>query len=275
MTDLIKSYQSKFPNATLQDALGRRVNWSLWSLNMNSSYGKAVLGSWYSTTPISQISPEEIAKVIMQGEGTYNAYLNWWVDLGYLRNAGIWENIWFDSSLIPLYQKYNNWKITSADYKEISAMWISAKEFATQATNRKNQPDPNIISEAQDMIKRLEIIRKWEYNPISNEFKANLNYIKNNLTLDKAMQMRSNGVTFGAMTEGERTRLESAATSLMDLQDWLFWRKSEAFKNEVDFLINSYNKIISANENASQVNNSFYWLEGVSRDELLNAILDI
>ncbi|MDR0651093.1 MAG: hypothetical protein LBG59_07025 [Candidatus Peribacteria bacterium] len=26
MTDLIKSYQSKFPNATLQDALGRRVN---------------------------------------------------------------------------------------------------------------------------------------------------------------------------------------------------------------------------------------------------------
>jgi len=56
------------------------------------------------------------------------------------------ENVWFDTSLIPLYNKFNSWDFTSVDYKTIKNLEITESNFAKQSELYRNFDDNSEIT---------------------------------------------------------------------------------------------------------------------------------
>ena len=140
------------------------------------------------------------------------------------------NSVLFDNSMASLYGKYNSWKgLTKEDRNTVDSVWISRKEFMQQATNYKAHLEEQMTPQVQEMINNLQEIKsemwridfinagvgeqgtrwtEWAYHrSLINQFIASK-------SLQNLIDMKSQGATFGALSDSELNFISNSATNL-------------------------------------------------------------
>lgn len=218
-------------NDSSDDTYANRVLASAWLLHLKD-------------TPISSISDSDLNKLVAsqlkaESWGLYK-YMEsqWWISNNWVNIWNIWnnwENWGYDNNNIPLYQKFNSWKFTKADWSKI---WENEEIFKQKAyaysQNQKNIQNEIQWSELYKIYKNLQDIKKkpaWAFlwENYESDFWNKLNYVKNNLTFDKLTKLKEWWATFGAMSDSEWKKIEWAG-SMLNLN---FWTKDKDWERYV------------------------------------------
>jgi len=181
---------------------------------------------------------------------------NGWVSGG--RQIGSWtwwtaqqqEVVWFDPNLASVYRTVNNWR--SLDIQRFTKLyWKSAKELQAEATAWKISQLWQDVWVALDTVDNLTSKYPWRASAIASEFrvsttlnpaladfKAQYDYIKSNLTMDKLISLKDSWATFGALSDSERVSIWNAANAIrLDMSE-------QEFKKQLAIISNALKKSI-------------------------------
>lgn len=136
----------------------------------------------------------------------------------------------YNPDLEPLYNKYNAGQksLTSEEWKTIDQAGITRAQFMNQATNFKAQQDAQLTPAVQELISQLEELKemnwvnywtatywdkwvpytKWAY------YRSLYNKILASTALQNLIDLKSNGATFGALSDNELKFITDSATNL-------------------------------------------------------------
>jgi len=136
-----------------------------------------------------------------------------------------WTITTFDPSLSSVYIKVNEW--ASLDIQRFTKLyWISAGELTKQAQAWKYNTLSADVSNALDTLDILSAnypwrnkamlseTFAWRLNQDNADFYRQYQYIKNNLTMDKLVALKSSWATFGALSDSERVAIWNAANAI-------------------------------------------------------------
>lgn len=243
-------------NSTIEQLMGTWVNGS-WSVDPSNYYAQAFykatgLQPW---TKIGTVDAQTLAKWIMAGEGTLQAYQNGGKDLSSYANqspAGMdsWNNK-YNQVLIDMFNKDT---LTSEDWKTIESFGISRAQYGNLKEDyflhQQDEKTQGILDRLWMLIAkypwRLDLIAasgdgtvagisKLINSDVAN-YLNDLKYIKSNLTMNALSEAKKNGATFGSMTEWEWSRIDGYATSL-DVSS-----SKDKFLDDLREIYNSYAK---------------------------------
>ena len=142
------------------------------------------------------------------------------------------------NELEPYYNKHLNWKnITKEDWATIETT-TSRQSFLKEASAYKQAQDSEMSEYAQDVIKMIEDLEgmsRIDYaNAIANvpytewkTYKKKIDQFLSNVALQKLIELKSWGATFGALSNQELSFIDNASTYLdtelkySDFMDWL------------------------------------------------------
>ena len=146
----------------------------------------------------------------------------------------------YNNTRTGYYDKYLAAKFTTEDWKQI---WDKAK-FEEEVENYKKAKESEVADVTKDMLRVLYDLKDigWlDYNnaslwiPRTDGYKKRRdlqNYLSN-VTLNKLIESKKSGATFGALSDAELAILQDAASIL----DW--WLDRGDFNNEVKRMIDS------------------------------------
>ena len=238
-----------------------------WDEKIHTSTYRMDQVYWYFNPTISkEQSIQNIQTQYEQQSKTVDPYS--WVS-GYTSN---WTEInawWWITSLQEQYKS----KRSSADErnKTLSAYWIDEKQYNEQkqryADYLSNTQLIDNLTElketAETLLKRnqdnssgnvwlhggradRQTAERWywkfwpfEWKTAAAEWVALYNYLKNNETLQKFLDLKANGATFWAMQESEWKMVSSSANNL----EWN--TTNETFENSLQKMIDAYNTALS------------------------------
>lgn len=141
---------------------------------------------------------------------------------------------WYDPDLATLYTAYlEKGGLTWPMLEQVSALWLDLKDLWRQANEYKRQVGDKIWEDItkwliDDLVKLRSMSEWWNrvqrmtsgtpvwpiFNSWQAAYDAQFNFVKNNLTLDKFLDLKANGATFGSMSEAEWAIIGSASTAL-------------------------------------------------------------
>lgn len=142
------------------------------------------------------------------------------------------EQKWFDENLSSLYIHYlEKGTLTWPILDEVRSLWMDIKELGKQANQYKIQVGDKRGEEiARNMIDELAKLRKmseegnrlqrmssssvWQVSPKWAAYNSQFNFVKQNLTLDKFLELKEGWATFWAMSDWEWVIVWNAATAL-------------------------------------------------------------
>lgn len=147
---------------------------------------------------------------------------------------------WFKDTSVGYYDKYLAGKFTTEDWKQ---MWGNRAQFEEEVENYKKAKESEVADVTKNMLKALyELKDMWwlDYNNASlwiprTDGYTKRRYLENylsNVTLNKLIESKKSGATFGALSDAELGILENAASVL----DWGLTRGdfNEVVKNMID-----------------------------------------
>ena len=147
---------------------------------------------------------------------------------------------WFNNTRTGYYDKYLAAKFTTEDWKQIG----DKAKFEEEVENYKKAKESEVADVTKDMLRVLYDLKDmgWlDYNnaslwiPRTDGYKKRRdlqNYLSN-VTLNKLIESKKSGATFGALSDAELGILQDAASIL----DWGLDRGD--FNNEVERMINN------------------------------------
>lgn len=247
LQDWMEAYRIALPRSNLS-VFDRLKQWVWHNDSSDDAYANRILASaWLlnlKDTAISTISDSDLNKLIASQlrEESWGLYKymesQWWVSNNWVNIWNVWNN-WenwnYDVKNIPLYQKFNSWKFTKADWSKI---WENEEIFKQKAyaysQNQKSIQNEIQWSELYKIYKNLQDIKKkpaWAFlwENYESDFWNKLNYVKNNLTFDKLTKLKEWWATFGAMSDSEWKKIEWAG-SMLNLN---FWTKDKDWERYV------------------------------------------
>lgn len=139
----------------------------------------------------------------------------------------VWEsaNTNFDASLEPFYEKYLKWELTTADQKSIASMGKDFTTFTQEATAYKGKRDQDMGEHAKSLlpyINDLLTLTEKEFllarNPLATGKARNnrqsYQSLKSSVALQKLVDLKANGATFGSLSNNELNFIDNASTNL-------------------------------------------------------------
>ena len=146
----------------------------------------------------------------------------------------------FKDTSVGYYDKYLAGKFTSEDWKQ---MWGNRTQFEEEVENYKKAKEMEVTDVTKDMLKALYQLKDmwwFEYNNASlwiprTDGYTKRRYLENylsNTTLNKLIESKKSGATFGALSDAELWILQDAASIL----DWKMSRSdfNQAVKDMID-----------------------------------------
>ena len=180
---------------------------------------KAIQGYFDPTKSIDQYN-KEISGAVYQAQGL--------------------NKQWFKDTSVGYYDKYLAGKFTAEDWKQMGG---NRAQFEEEVENYKKAKESEVTDVTKNMLKALyELKDMWwlDYNnaslwvPRTDGYKKR-RYLENylsNVTLNKLIESKKSGATFGALSDAELGILENAASVL----DWGLGRSD--FNDVVTDMIN-------------------------------------
>jgi hypothetical protein len=166
-------------------------------------------------------------------------------------NASSDTSKWYDPLLKDFFETLPT-KLTDQQRKKIKNMWYNERTFLTMRDNYlkdlSKEPDDTTIK-ILDTLWKLIANYPWEWRLKSTmlgsdyadnelwDYIANYDYIKNNLTMDNLVNLKSKWATFGSLTEWEWPKIETSASKLNKNK-----MSEAAFKAELLDIYNTYAK---------------------------------
>jgi len=157
----------------------------------------------------------------------------------------------FDMGLLPLYAKFNAGDFASADFKAVENLGIDLDQFKDEALASKVETDKKGANFAADIIDLATKLKTKEGKTMAafggdiipftdaRDFQRAFDAFKSKLSLQNLVDLKAQGATFGALSEGELKFITDSATAL-DVG------MSEAdFASELDNIINKMTKVQS------------------------------
>lgn len=253
------------------------ANWTItvkesnhwWDEKIYTSTYKMSQVYWYFDPTISkQQAINTVTQQAAQNAQTITQDPDSWIS-GYTSN---WTEInawWWITSLQEQYKA--KWSSADERNKTLSAYWIDEKQYNEQKQKyadylSKTQLVDNLTElkdTAEELLKRnqtnssgnvwlhggradRQTAERWywkfwpfEWKTAAAEWVALYNYLKNNETLQKFLDLKANGATFGAMQESERKMVSSSANNL----EWN--TTNDTFENSLQKMIDAYNTALS------------------------------
>lgn len=132
----------------------------------------------------------------------------------------------YKKELLPMYAKYNNGKMTSADWDTVEGLGIKTDMFTKQALASKTETDKAGAVFAEEIISLANTLKESKgrgfasvYGGViprtaAKDFDATFEAFVAKLGLDNLTELKSNGATFGALSNQELNFITNAATSL-------------------------------------------------------------
>lgn len=147
---------------------------------------------------------------------------------------------WFKDTSVGYYDKYLAGKFTTEDWKQ---MWGNRAQFEEEVENYKKAKEMEVTDVTKDMLKALYQLKDmwwFDYNNASlwiprTDGYTKRRYLENylsNTTLNKLIESKKSGATFGALSDAELWILQDAASIL----DWKMSRGdfNQAVKDMID-----------------------------------------
>ena len=253
------------------------ANWTItvkesnhwWDEKIYTSTYKMSQVYWYFDPTISkQQAINTVTQQAAQNAQTITQDPYSWIS-GYTSN---WTEInawWWITSLQEQYKA--KWSSADERNKTLSAYWIDEKQYNEQKQKyadylSKTQLVDNLTElkdTAEELLKRnqtnssgnvwlhggradRQTAERWywkfwpfEWKTAAAEWVALYNYLKNNETLQKFLDLKANGATFGAMQESEWKMVSSSANNL----EWN--TTNDTFENSLQKMIDAYNTALS------------------------------
>ena len=175
------------------------------------------------------------------------------------------QSVWYDPSQWAMYAKFLDGYVPNWPAQEwLKQMWISPQTVMAQAEAWKHDHQKQYITPMLDTIERLIdnynstyalvgstwLSTSWFLSPKYNDFMADFNYLKDNLTLTHLTELKEQWATFWALSDNELNAIGNSATALK-----LWWTKDKYEKE----LLNIYNNFLSS-----------AWLDKISLEDLRN-----
>lgn len=146
----------------------------------------------------------------------------------------------YNDSLIPYYNKYLTWKgITKEDWSAIEQT-TSRASFLNEATAYKKKQDEELSATAQTLISLIDDIDNmsqrnylWVKANVPYTawatYKAKIDQLLDSAALQKLIDLKSQGATFGALSDNELSFITNASTYLntnLKYSDFMEWLKN-------------------------------------------------
>lgn len=146
----------------------------------------------------------------------------------------------YNDSLIPYYNKYLTWKgITKEDWSTIEQT-TSRTSFLNEATAYKKKQDEELSATAQTLINLIDDIDNmsqrnylWVKANVPYTawatYKAKIDQLLDSAALQKLIDLKSQGATFGALSDNELSFITNASTYLntnLKYSDFMEWLKN-------------------------------------------------
>lgn len=131
----------------------------------------------------------------------------------------------YDKALLPLYAKFNNGEFKSADFKAVEDLGIDLDDFKDEALAAKVETDKNGSVFAQEIIELATRLKTQEGRFLSSfgvsipytdsrAFTKAFDTLISKLSLENLIDLKSQGATFGALSNQELQFITSSATEL-------------------------------------------------------------
>lgn len=172
---------------------------------------------------------------------------------------------WFDESLTSLYGKVNGGKsLTSEEWKTVDQIGISRADFMKQATNYKNYQIEQMSPQAESLIKTLQEVKDWmgRFDALTASYgeewiwgtewayyRALLNKANAQSVLQNFLDLKSQGATFGTLTDSEWKIIGDSASIL-----WNFNMPYDKYMKAVDDTIRILQKWIDSSKKTNSWN---------------------
>jgi len=164
--------------------------------------------------------------------GGWGGWGGWW--WGNVWIAKDWTQVSFDPWLASVYNTVNQGK--SLDIQRFSKIyWIPADQLTKQAQAYKYSTLSDAVGNALDTVDGLNIkypwralamsadTKLWRVAPWLADFFANYKFIKDNLTMDKLIALKTSWATFWALSDSEREAIGNAANAItLSMSEWEF-----------------------------------------------------
>ena len=137
---------------------------------------------------------------------------------------------YYNPNYSEIYGKFLQWKFSAWNQLENTAksLWISVDELRSQADAWKSSQNSNVeVLQRLDAIQRLlwqNISRVWRIASESSaaqfadqnlaDWDAAFNYIRDNISFEKLLELKKHWATFGALSDNELRAIWNSATSL-------------------------------------------------------------
>lgn len=164
----------------------------------------------------------------------------------------------YNKSLVPLYSKYNASKFNSSDWKAVDELGLSANEFVQQAKNSKDDIDSSGKQFAKDILAVAKNLKNkdgrttaafgLDFIPFTDakDFQRSLDSFKSKLSLQNLVDLKSQGATFGALSDNELRFITDSSSKLdkgMSDEDW---------EVELDRIIEKMTKVVGISSDLEQ-----------------------
>ena len=270
---------------TLWDAAQKWI----WQWKDISAAKNVIKNKWLSLD--AKLSDENVRKFIeamwtwewtLKKWETLDDWAKWWKEIDWPTNNNNDTSKWYD----PLLQDFFNMlptKLTDQQRKKIKNMWYDEKTFLTMRDNYlkdlSKEPDETTVK-ILDTLWALIANYPWEWRLKSTmlgsdyadnelwDYIANYDYIKNNLTMDNLVNLKSKWATFGSLTEWERPKIETSASKLNKNK-----MSEAAFKAELLDIYNTYaKKAYFWEQTLEWIYEKYWWKWGSSSSKNINPI---
>lgn len=156
----------------------------------------------------------------------------------------------YNNNLKPLYIKYNNGKMTSADWNTLKSMWENTKDFTEGATSFKRSADSAWATFAKEVINLAKELKtdSWKtwagfwlwFIPYTDwkDYSTTFNAFKSKLSLQNLLDLKNWWATFWALSDQELNFISNATTQL-DM-----WMTTDKYNKEIDRIVNKLSKAI-------------------------------
>lgn len=152
----------------------------------------------------------------------------------------------------PLYAKVSWWKsLTSEERKTVDASWVGRQQFMQQSAAYKATQDAKLKPYVQELITDLWKLDNISWVDLQNmrantpwtdgrDMRATYNKILASTSLQKLIELKSAGATFGALSDNELNFIINASTSL-DLwaKQWTLQANLKKYKEILQKWLNS------------------------------------
>ena len=270
---------------TLWDAAQKWI----WQWKDISAAKNVIKNKWLSLD--AKLSDENVRKFIeamwtwewtLKKWETLDDWAKWWKEIDWPTNNNNDTSKWYDPLLHDFFNMLPT-KLTDQQWKKIKNMWYDEKTFLTMRDNYlkdlSKEPDETTVK-ILDTLWALIANYPWEWRLKSTmlgsdyadnelwDYIANYDYIKNNLTMDNLVNLKSKWATFGSLTEWERPKIETSASKLNKNK-----MSEAAFKAELLDIYNTYaKKAYFWEQTLEWIYEKYWWKWGSSSSKNINPI---